>query len=196
MQTIPRIIHQIWFGDQPIPRQLQAWSESLRSHHLDWEYRLWRDEDCAHLQPLMKKCKTLAGASNVARIYALHAFGGVYLDFDIECFKPLDPLLNVSAFGAYDGGLYNQGIYASGEPIICNAIMACIPHHRWMENQMLVLPEWVEKEPPWGPKLATTHFKDDVHLYPTEYFYPFTWYDSVRKPHENSFLIHHWSGLW
>ena len=195
MPKIPRTIHQVWLGHNPIPPQLQAWSATIREHHPDWKYRLWRDADCEHLRPLMNKCWTVAGASNVARIYALYACGGVYLDWDMECFKPLDPLLDVEAFGAYDGYPYHGGVYKRGEPIVCNAVMACVLNHRWMSDQILSLPHWVNKEPPWGPKLATVFLNRDVHLYPTEYFYPFV-PGQPYVPHPDSFLAHHWQGMW
>jgi len=198
MPKIPRIIHQVWLGHDPIPRQLRLWSETIRFHHPDWQYRLWRDEDCSHLQPLMRKCSTLAGASDVVRLHALYACGGVYLDFDIECFKPLDPLLDVAAFGAYDGCFYEGGVYADcvGKPIMCNAVMASVPCHRWITDQLISLPSWVRELPPWGPKLATVFLHDDVHIYPDEYFYPFRPDSDIRTPHPDSFLAHHWQKMW
>ena len=198
MPTIPRIIHQVWLGHNPIPPQLQAWSATIREHHPDWQYRLWRDADCEHLQKLLTKCRNVACASDVVRLYALYAAGGVYLDFDIECFKPLEPLLDVAAFGAYDGCFYAGGHYRDwvGKPVVCNAVMASAPNQRWISDQILSLPYWAAKEPPWGPKLATVFLNDEVKLYPTEYFYPFRPEHEIRTPHPDSFLAHHWQKMW
>ena len=198
MPTIPRIIHQVWLGQAPIPDQLQQWSETIRAHHPNWKYRLWRDKDCEHLRPLMSKCSNLAGASDVVRLYALYAHGGVYLDFDIECFKPLDPLLDVAAFGAYDGCAYGGGVYTHqvGKPVMCNAVMASAPCHRWISEQILSLPHWVRRDPPWGPMLATAFLNNEVTIYPTKYFYPFRPTDQDRTPHTDSFLAHHWKKMW
>ena len=42
---VPRIIHQIWIGPEPLPEPHRAWIESWRGHHPGWEHRLWTEDD-------------------------------------------------------------------------------------------------------------------------------------------------------
>lgn len=36
--TIPKIVHQIWLGPHPIPRQCIQWMKSWKTIHSDFEY--------------------------------------------------------------------------------------------------------------------------------------------------------------
>ena len=74
---------------------------------------------------ILIKCGITAGLSwqyavcalgDALRPFVIHAFGGVYLDFDVECFKPMDALLH-----GYD--LVLQSAEADGQDVT-NAVMA------------------------------------------------------------------------
>ncbi len=41
---IPALIHQSW-KDENIPPIFQNWPDSWRTHHSEWQYHLWTDED-------------------------------------------------------------------------------------------------------------------------------------------------------
>src|ERR1700761_6721881 len=48
---IPRIIHQVWLGS-PFPEKYKEWQKSWKTHHPEWEYRLWTDADIERLVSL------------------------------------------------------------------------------------------------------------------------------------------------
>lgn len=41
---VPRIIHQSW-KSQTLPKRFEAWSDSWRVRHPDWQHALWTDAD-------------------------------------------------------------------------------------------------------------------------------------------------------
>jgi mannosyltransferase OCH1-like enzyme len=123
---IPRIIHQTWKGEA-LPEDYARYRRTVHDHHPDWEHRLWTDADNRRL---IAECypwflETYDGYKHtIERVDAVRYFillhhGGVYIDLDMECLKPLDPLLEI-------GGLH-FGLLASPtiqDTIIANALMA------------------------------------------------------------------------
>lgn len=97
---VPAIIHQTWRDHSSIPPSWQQASNSCRSLHPGYEYRLWTDADGRRLieNQLPDLLDTYDSypydiqRADVIRLVALYLFGGIYLDFDIICLKPLDPL--------------------------------------------------------------------------------------------------------
>lgn len=116
---IPRIIHQVWFGRAPRPEaEMVTW----REQHPDWEYRLWTEENLPKLR-LARFWHRLdwPGRSDLARYEILLAHGGVYVDADAECVKPIDPIVDqVNASPRYDSFVvaeserYRPGLLANG----------------------------------------------------------------------------------
>lgn len=100
---IPRIIHRIWAGPDPVPYRLQAHAESWENHHPGWEHRLWTPDDIDRLdmvnRDLYDRAETeapddwLRWRADIARLEILHQHGGVYVDMDTACLRPFDPLL-------------------------------------------------------------------------------------------------------
>jgi mannosyltransferase OCH1-like enzyme len=86
---IPRTIHQIWFGPNPRPQQ---WMSTWRERHPGWSYQLWTEETLPQLanQRLFETLGSLwHGKADLARYEILHRYGGVYIDADAECVRPL-----------------------------------------------------------------------------------------------------------
>lgn len=185
--VIPKIIHQVWLGPAPLPDT--GWPQSIRAKHPDWEYRLWTDTNVAELgcDHLFPPCKTYSARANVARLYAVWRYGGMYLDMDVECFKNVEPLLSgVRAFAAYEYEPDNR---------LCNAIFGATQGHPWIGHQLQMLPACVYYEPPWGPTVMSAANRDDLTIVPTELFYPYLW-GQAQVPTEAAYFAHHWSMTW
>lgn len=118
---IPKIIHQIWLGDQS--RRPERWMRTWQTMHPDWEYRLWTE---ANLPPLRAQVAFdamphFAGKADIARYEILHRFGGVYIDADAECITPLtDDLLANQAFAVHESEYARPGMIANG-------VIGCLP---------------------------------------------------------------------
>ncbi|KAL1527193.1 hypothetical protein AB1Y20_015872 [Prymnesium parvum] len=102
LQRVQARLHQTWKDEEP-PRRLFArrWRQALRDANPGWDYRLWTDADnrklIASRYPWFLRAydryATPIQRSDAARYFIAHAYGGVYADLDIECFRPFEPLV-------------------------------------------------------------------------------------------------------
>ncbi len=42
---IPRVIHQIWLGGKPLPREYEGYQRTWTKHNPGWELRPWTEND-------------------------------------------------------------------------------------------------------------------------------------------------------
>ncbi len=131
---IPRTLHQVWVGphDPPI-EMLKTWTEA----HPTWNHVLWTNParpECRILNqgfdfsyglsdwPAQRAIDELvergqwSGVADVIRYCALALFGGIALDADSVCRKPLDDLLDFpfSAWAAWEHEKRHPGLVACG----------------------------------------------------------------------------------
>jgi mannosyltransferase OCH1-like enzyme/predicted O-methyltransferase YrrM len=186
---IPRILHQVWLGGAPLDSVARDWQRKLRELHPAWEYRLWTDETIRQLPiaELLPLCRSPSSASNVVRLAAIAIFGGVYLDCDCEPLRPLNDLLDCGAFAAPEE-----------QDSLCNAVFGAAAGHSWIQWQIINLPHYVSRDPPWGPKLMSAAPRDGLTIMPTTYFYPFLWRtpQAMRRAAPETYVIHHWNLSW
>ncbi|CAF0884795.1 unnamed protein product [Rotaria sp. Silwood1] len=99
---VPRILHQTYRDIHSIPFKWQQASNSCRTFHSDYKYYLWTDKEGRSLIEKEFPCILSTFDSypydiqraDVIRLVVLYVYGGIYLDLDIICLKPLDKLLN------------------------------------------------------------------------------------------------------
>lgn len=100
-----KFIHQIWYqGQNELPQKYQSSSETWRLLNEGYEYKFWDAKKLHHLvhskyptfsarwnaiQSTIKRC-------DAARCFILHAFGGVYADFDTVCVRPMDDFISIN----------------------------------------------------------------------------------------------------
>ena len=81
---------------------MESWKKVLP----DWEIMEWNESNfpiCYNKFTLQAyENKKYAFVSDVARLYALYECGGVYLDTDVEIYKPLDEFLCEPAFTGFE----------------------------------------------------------------------------------------------
>ena len=135
---IPRIIHQTW-KDNEVPAEWLQAAESWKTHHPDWEYRLWTDNDNLqlvrkHYPNLLERYTKLPYGilrADIARILILHKHGGVYADLDTECLRPLDSLLDGNSM-VIGKEPEEQAAEHEEENLLSNAIFAAAPEHPFL----------------------------------------------------------------
>jgi mannosyltransferase OCH1-like enzyme len=127
----------------------------------------------------------------VARYEILNRFGGVYVDTDMEAQRPLDDLLGVEAFAAWE--LDNVWVN--------NAVMGAVAGHRFTETLIRRLPASVARNAGNRPNRMTgPHFltpiarHSDVVLHPSSLFYPYLWSELEQGDDQfpDALLVHHW----
>jgi len=104
---IPRTIHYCWFGHSPMPEMALKCLTSWHRYMPNWMYKCWTEDSFDVKQtPYTAEAyasKKYAFVSDYVRLWALEREGGLYLDIDVEVFKPLDDLLQYDAFAGFEG---------------------------------------------------------------------------------------------
>lgn len=189
---IPRTFHRVWLGTAPMPGAHVAYGESWQRLHPDWTMRLWTDAD-APAPPGVARARNLAERADLVRYEILRRHGGIYIDTDMECLRPIDELLRgVRAFAAYE---------VPGR--LCNAVIGATPGHPAFERAVTLAQTTVGRGV--YPNATATSFltyvmeaEPDATLFAPERFYPVLWDDRANPapagdpPH----AMHHWAKSW
>ena len=173
---IPRIFHRIWVGGGPLPDEYREYGETWLRHHPGWEMRLWTDDDIPDdlVRPEPREgFRMPAERSDILRYELLLRYGGVYVDTDFECLRPIDELI--------EGVDFFTGDLKPGR--VNNAIIGSVPGHPLLEAAVReARPVPYDDGPPSGPLDKTYSGSlffaglierfDDVKVFPPEVFYP------------------------
>jgi mannosyltransferase OCH1-like enzyme len=134
---IPRIIHFIWFqnlypthdGASQIPTSSSRAPELCREFNPEFEVRIWDatmartflEKEYSWFLPTYDGYRYPIQRVDALKYFALYHYGGVYMDLDISCRRPLDPLLSFPAWfpEASPLGVNNDLMAArAGHPIL------------------------------------------------------------------------------
>ncbi len=114
MLSIPKIIHMIWIGPKECP-----YKENIQSYidkNPDWEIKLWNNDNLPKIKNkwAFDIIDIWAVKADILRLEVLYKFGGIYVDVDSYCLKPLDDLIkNRVCFSMTSrGGKINNSILA------------------------------------------------------------------------------------
>jgi mannosyltransferase OCH1-like enzyme len=180
-----------------MPEEHERFGETWRRHHPGWEVRLWTDADVP-VPAVAARARNIAERADLVRYEVLRRHGGVYVDTDVECLKPIDDLLDgVRAFAAYE---------VPGR--LCNAVMGGVPGHPALAR-LLELAELTAGRGHYPEATATLFLTrvfepfEDVTLFGPERFYPFLWEGEGERATEHggrvgsdTYAVHHWAMSW
>ena len=88
---IPKIIHQLWLGDNEMPEHCKKFVEEMKEMNPDYEHHLWGNEvfeekykDDKYLQNYTKEPELYKWAfiCDRIRLLLLRDHGGIYVDVD------------------------------------------------------------------------------------------------------------------
>lgn len=170
---IPKIIHQIWFGD--VKKRPSEMMKTWQEKNPTWEYKIWTENNIFELKN--KKQYELAteysGKADIARYEILYNHGGFYIDADSVCLKPLeDWLLDNDSFACYESETVVPGLIANG-------YLASCQHNVLMKLLMDEISKVTSFTPAWmttGPLLLTNSVRkysyNSLKIYPSHYFIP------------------------
>lgn len=107
---IPKIIHYCWFGKGEKSERAKLCYESWKKYAPDWTIVEWNednfDTNLTRWTELAYYYKKWAFVTDYVRLYALQNFGGVYMDTDVELYKPIDEFLNNEGFTGFEAVNY------------------------------------------------------------------------------------------
>lgn len=198
---IPKITHQIWFqGWHNLPEKYQRDTEKLAILNQNWEHMKWDEKslrtECEKFSP--EALAKFDGFDNMiqkvdfGRYVVLHAYGGVSVDCDAECLRPLDKIPGLewcdvilcknsltnlentlASFGLSKGMVImnNATICCSREnPIMKHFIEFLIENESWNENLLM------DTQLKTGPLILSMFFDkylDDIMILDSDVFEPF-----------------------
>lgn len=155
--AIPKMLHFIWLGPKPFPEASIANVKGWIDRHPGWKIKFWTD--LGHVAPddrmevnvfegfplqELKECyyrsDNFGERSEILRYAILLSEGGVYLDHDLQCVKPLDSLQETHDFFC--------GLEPLGPAILSSSVnpsphlLAATAHHpvltaakKWLLNE-------------------------------------------------------------
>jgi N-terminal domain of galactosyltransferase/Glycosyltransferase sugar-binding region containing DXD motif len=197
---IPRILHRV-VPEEP-DDQAELWWAQFRDLHPGWELRTWRDPIDPGPFPLTSPHWHLvshgAQLADLVRLEVLWNQGGIYVDQDIQPFRPFDSLLPLSAFAAWED-----------HHRVPNAVLGAVPGHPAIRECIDLAVERLiagEKDvaTATGPGVLTAvlPWRADVLLLPPGSFYPVHYTEARLLRRFNAgtqpwaFAAHHWWGSW
>ena len=208
---IPKKLHYIWIGGNPLPDLAKKCIESWKKFCPDYEIVAW-DESNLNID-INEYCREaydarkFAFASDVLRYDVVYREGGIYMDIDVELIKPIDDLLENKMFLGFETAKWiNPGLIMgaeAGSEVVKELIESYDGQHFVNENGEYNYKTICERSTEYlvekfGFKTDNTFQNLDgkVVVYPTEYFCPFNLEDKNMKQTENTRSIHWFNGSW
>ena len=221
---IPRVFHQIWLGDKPLPDRFRKWADAWLSLNPGWSMQWWTDD---HLPEIINRqeyeiADRMAAKSDILRYEICAKFGGVYIDSDFEPLRPIEPILaGVSSFQAdeLDDRPCNALIGSiAGDPFY-SAVVAAIPAsiHRGGDIVETTGPGLLKRciseflgenlqridDPAPGVegrrwRLESADHLRSLHGFHWSVFYPYHYDQPDCEDHNFPFAFgkHHWTASW
>lgn len=214
---IPKKIHHIWVGNNPIPTEFTSYIEMWRQLYTEYQFILWDDKlvDLENIIPIELESYyndnklPPAFRADILRYLIINKYGGLYFDTDFEPLKKIpDAFLNFD----FIGGIQNNGEIAIGffgsEPnsVLLQEVLASIPNSiEYAKLNAFYSPNEIYRitGPNFFNNLVKKYIKrDNYFFFTSEYFYPY-WFEEKHRRHERfdissplSYAVHHWEKSW
>lgn len=206
---IPKKIHYCWFGRSEMPEQAKQCIASWYKFMPDWEYKFWNEDNVDLTESDYAKeayeAHKFAFVSDYVRLWALEREGGIYLDTDVEVFKPFDDLLGYHAFAGFEGSKHRP---------VGTCVMASEAHGTWVSEQleayrdrhflksdgsfdMTTNVQFITAKMCDGGFMPNGEEQDykDLHVFPVDYFSPRHTTGEYHRT-ENTYCDHLGMGTW
>ncbi len=203
-----KIIHYCWFGGKKMPRKFKKYIKSWKKFLPDYEIMEWNETNfdvnfCDFVKNAYKN-KKWAFVADVARIYALYNYGGVYFDTDIEVTKNIDNILENEIWLGRESNEFLATAMIGVKSAKNKHIKKILDVYKKAEFNSKDLYSIT------SPKVLTNYFKtlglkeqkdsqilkDDIHIYSRDYFNPKS-YDGLNEEYsDNTCIIHHFDASW
>lgn len=176
---IPKTLHFIWVGDES--KRPDNCIETWRRHNPGWTVKVWGNAElqgrewvnAAHMMEMHGR--ELNGVADMMRWEILYEEGGVLMDADSICLRPLDDdLLDCEAFACWESEIARPGLIAAGyfgckagNPFVGQIILD-------IQSELTVINDMAWKTV--GPQRLTDSYRKyayhPLRIYPSHYFIP------------------------
>lgn len=205
-----KIIHYCWFGGKPLPKLARNCIKSWKKFLPDFEIKEWNesnfDVNCTSFSKKAYECKKWGFVADVARVYALEQYGGIYFDTDMMITKNIDFLLENNVFIGWENHVHVAvgvlGVRDKHNSFI-EELMAFYRTTEFDLNDIynITIPVIFSKILKQNYGLTSKSkeiqvLKDDIHVYPRDYFYPMSYDNQSNEFTDNSCMIHYYDASW
>lgn len=195
---IPKKIHYCWFGGGSKPAEVLNYIEGWKEVMPDFEIIEWNEDNFdVNMMQFTREAyekKKYAFVSDVARLWALSEEGGLYFDTDIEAVKSFSDLLTEPIIIGYE---YKDRIGTG--------VIGCEKNNQLIagflntyRNKPFINDDGSFNMKP-NPFLLSQYAQEndfDFKVYPMEYFCAKDYVTKRIHKTDNSYCVHHFSGMW
>lgn len=203
---IPKIIHYIWVGNNPLPDLVQQCIESWKKFCPDYKIMRWDETNLdIHKFKYAEDAynnKKWAFFSDVHRFDILNTYGGIYLDVDVELYKSLDEFLNYDYFTGFENKKFlNPGLIMGSTPNnnVCSNIVEIYKNTSFNKTAPITIcditTEYFKNNYKFIPNGKTQTF-ENIKVFSVDYFCPKDFKTKKIKITDNTISIHHYLGSW
>lgn len=205
--SIPKTIHYFWFGGNELTDLTKKCIKSWKKYCPDYELKLWNESNfdihcCKFVEEAYKE-KKYAFVTDYARFWVLNQEGGIYLETDSELLKPIDEFLEVGAFlGLGKDNVTLSIIGCVKNHSLCTRVLEYYKNHSFINsdksynmipinnivNNILIEEYGLER------KNKLQNLKDNICVYPTNYFLTDWTYGDLYSPER--YVFHYGEGSW
>jgi mannosyltransferase OCH1-like enzyme len=204
-----KIIHYCWFGGKPLPKLAKKCIKSWKKFLPDYKIMEWNennfDINITNFSKQAYKEKKWAFVSDVARVYALKNFGGIYFDTDMIVTKNINDIIDCEAFAGWESE-YNVAVGvlgASKNNELINKLWNFYCQNDFsVENvYSLSIPTILTNILKNDYDLKYNHLenqtlKGNIKIYARDYFYPISCDNTSNMFTQNTCMIHYYVGSW
>jgi len=198
---IPKIIHYCWFGNNPKPKSVLKYIDTWKKYLSDYEIKEWNENNfnIDNFQFVKEAYinRKYAFVSDVCRLYALYSEGGIYFDTDVEVVKKFDPLLSNNIFIGMESEKYKR---------LGTSVIGAEPHNKFIAKclEYYTNKNFINSDGSFNTipntliisTILTKQEKNNVKIYPVDYFSPIDFETKCICKSSNTYSIHHFSGTW
>jgi len=203
---IPKKIHYVWVGGKDKPTEVVNCIESWKKYCPDYEIKEWNETNFdINKYKYSKQAyeqKKWAFVSDVIRLYALYTEGGIYLDTDVEAYKPLDEFLSNKAFTGFENVGYPVTAVMGaekGNPIIKQMLdyyknkEFTFGGFEKTETNTMIMSNILEQN---GIDRNRNEFQktDNITIYPKDTFCP-NWWEDKKESYTKHLMLGTWTGV-
>ena len=206
---IPKIIHYCWFGGNEKGALIKKCMESWSKHCPDYEIKEWSEEsfDLSTAPVYVREAyeaRKWAFVTDYVRLFAMHEYGGVYMDTDVEVVRPIDEFLSNRGFTGFEDDVHMvTGIMAAekGLPLIKELLSYYDERHFVREDGSYdmttntVSITKALKEMGFEPN-GKLQVNDGFAIYPRDYFCPLDDATGKLSKTKNTAAIHWFNKSW
>lgn len=209
-ESIPKIIHYCWFGKKEKPSVVKKCIETWRNILSDYQIIEWNENSFdINFNEFVREAYEngkFAFVSDYVRVYSLYNYGGIYLDTDVEVYKPFSKeILKNDSFWGFEEKNYiaTSTIGAKKGNSLIKTFLESYDNKRFIKKNgefdtltnVAIVTDIIKK---LGVNLDGRYQKiDDIAtFYPQEYFSPYDYINCYSKKTDNTYTEHHFYKSW